>query len=151
LARRLVHFAVEQGIPPKHLEERLVLLRDTDLSEHGGVQFENLVTHIKDNNFRLFAERAQLHVISAGTHVQGTDPFQMFEQLVAAAPRNVDASHAFYLGFELSKALTALTLGKQYEQDQALDWGFLTTEERHHRLGKRRLRDDKTDPSAPTE
>jgi dihydropteroate synthase-like protein len=151
LARRLVHFAVEQGIPPKHLEERLVLLRDTDLSEHGAAQFENLVAHIKDNNYRLFSERTQLHAISAGIHVQGTDPFQMFEQLVAAAPRNVDASHAFYLGFELSKALTALTLGKQYEQDQALDWGFLTTEERHHRLSRSRLQEDNTDPSAATE
>ncbi len=46
----------------------------------------------------------------------------------------IDASHAFYLGFEFSKAATALTLGKQYEQDVALNWGFLTQTERSHRL-----------------
>jgi hypothetical protein len=46
----------------------------------------------------------------------------------------VDASHAFYLGFECAKALTALTLSKQYRQDEALDWGYLTRAEAHHRL-----------------
>ena len=31
--------------------------------------------------------------------------------------------------------------GKRYEQDEALNWGFLTQPERHHRL-KRGVRDD---------
>ena len=47
---------------------------------------------------------------------------------------NVDAGHAFYLGYEMAKASIALLLGKQYEQDEALRWGFLTKEEDHHRL-----------------
>ena len=38
--------------------------------------------------------------------------------------------YAFYLGYEMAKAVTALTLGKNYVQDQALRWGFLTVEER---------------------
>jgi hypothetical protein len=41
----------------------------------------------------------------------------------------LDASHSFYLGYEMCKAVTALTLGKQYQQDQPLSWGFLTQEE----------------------
>jgi hypothetical protein len=51
-----------------------------------------------------------------------------------------DPSHAFYLGFEMQKALTALTLGKEYRQDQPLRWGFLTREETSHvdKKGKRR-------------
>jgi hypothetical protein len=49
-------------------------------------------------------------------------------------PTNVDASHAFYLGFELAKAATALTLSKNYVQDESLDWGYLTQAERSHRL-----------------
>ena len=44
-----------------------------------------------------------------------------------------DPSHAFYLGYELMKAKTALTLSKAYRQDQALDWGFLTEPEVSHR------------------
>ena len=44
----------------------------------------------------------------------------------------LDASHAFYLGYELAKARTALTLGKDYRQDEALNWGFLTVAEDSH-------------------
>ena len=39
----------------------------------------------------------------------------------------------------VAKAVTALTLGKQYNQDQSLDWGHLTVEERIHR-GRREVR-----------
>jgi hypothetical protein len=42
----------------------------------------------------------------------------------------IDPSHAFYLGYELAKAVTALTLGKNYVQDQGLRWGFLTVPEK---------------------
>jgi hypothetical protein len=42
------------------------------------------------------------------------------------------------LGYEAAKAVTALTLGKQYRQDEALDWGFLTEPEVSHRLRKSR-------------
>jgi hypothetical protein len=34
----------------------------------------------------------------------------------------------------MAKAVTALTLGKDYRQDEALDWGFLSRDERRHRL-----------------
>ena len=40
----------------------------------------------------------------------------------------------FTLGYEMAKAATALTLGKDYRQDEALDWGFLTRAEKSHRL-----------------
>ncbi len=53
-----------------------------------------------------------------------SDPFALFDRMGID-----DASHAFYLGYELAKAKTALTLGKHYRQDQALDWGFLTEPE----------------------
>ena len=33
----------------------------------------------------------------------------------------------------MAKAVTALTLGKNYTQDQALRWGFLTVPETRHR------------------
>ena len=34
----------------------------------------------------------------------------------------------------MAKAMTAATLSKQYQQDQSLDWGYLTRPEKHHRL-----------------
>jgi hypothetical protein len=36
------------------------------------------------------------------------------------------------LGYEMAKAVTALTLDKDYRQDQALDWGHLTQPEIGH-------------------
>ena len=133
LARRLVHYAVHHRVLPKHLEPRLVTLRDPALHEFGATQLEQLAAQLKDPNYRLFAEDGRLHLMSAGLHLEDTDPFQLFARLLATQPKNLDASHAFYLGYELAKAVTALTLGKQYRQDEALDWGHLTVEEPGHR------------------
>ena len=55
------------------------------------------------------------------------DPFVLFERMGMT-----DAAHAFYLGYEMMKAKTALTLSKNYRQDRALDWGFLTEPEQSH-------------------
>jgi len=46
--------------------------------------------------------------------------------------------HAFYLGYELCKASTALALSKEYRQDEALDWGYLTVAENWHQLKRGR-------------
>jgi dihydropteroate synthase-like protein len=139
LARRLVHYAVTQRVPPKRVEPRLVTLRDAKLYPLEAQQLDKLAADIKDHNYRLFADAGKLHLIAAGLHLSDADPFLLFEKLLATQPTNVDAAHAFYLGFELSKALTALTLGKNYTQDEALDWGYLTQPERSHRvkLGRR--------------
>jgi len=85
--------------------------------------------------FRIFAERGKLHVLNRDMYLQGTDPFDLFAQLMKTTA--IDASHAFYLGYEFAKAVTALTLKKNYTQDQALRWGFLTIEETsHHSRGE---------------
>jgi dihydropteroate synthase len=141
LARRLVHYAVNHRVPPKHLEPRLVALRDAKVLEFGNEHFEQLASQIKDNNFRLFAERGEVHLIAKGLHLSDADPFLLFQRLMhpdpgsgRETPKNVDPSHAFYLGYEFAKALTALTLGKEYRQDEALDWGYLARPENRHRL-----------------
>lgn len=133
LARRLVFHAVRRRTLPKHIEPRLVMLRDPRLLEYGEDGLAALATQIKDRNYRVFAERGELHLINAEVHLRGTDPFELFQALLRSGATNLDASHAFYLGYELAKALTALTLGKQYTQDEALHWGFLTLPETSHR------------------
>jgi hypothetical protein len=106
-------------------------LRDVKLHEHGPDGLAELARQVKDRNFRLFAEDGRLHAINSEMHVASEDPFDLFD---AMASRSVSTpSHAFYLGYELAKAVTALTLGKNYTQDQALDWGFLTRPEQSHR------------------
>lgn len=135
LARRLVHHACQQRVLPKRLEPDLVLLRDPKLREHGEEVLRELTAAVKDRNFRLFAERGLLHVLNSQMFLQGTDPFTLFDQM--RKREEIDPSHAFYLGYEMAKAITALTLGKNYVQDQALRWGFLTAPERSHREASR--------------
>jgi dihydropteroate synthase-like protein len=127
LARRLVHHAVTQRVLPKHLEPDLLLLRDPRLREHGEATLAELARRVTDRNFRLFAEGGLIHVINGKMYLKGDDPFDLFEQMQAR--EEIDPSHAFYLGYEMAKAVTALTLGKNYIQDQALRWGFLTRPE----------------------
>ncbi len=140
LGRQLAHYAVSQHALPKHIEPRLVMLRDTRVNEHGPEALARLAAEIKDPNYRIFVDSGELHIISAGLHLHGTEPYELLDRLLKAAPRPLDASHAFYLGYELAKARTALTLSKDYRQDEALDWGFLTVAERrrkdHHREGE---------------
>ena len=134
LARRLVRYAIHHQVLPKHLEPGLVMLRDGKQYALDERELEELAAQVRDHNYRLFADDRQLHLVSSGLYLKDTDPFHLFDQLLAAEPRNLDASHAFYLGYELAKAKTAITLGKQYEQDEPLDWGLLTVNETCHRL-----------------
>lgn len=133
LARRLTFHSARQGVLPKHLDSRLVLLRDPRVSELGEAEMLDLAGRVKDPNFRVFAERGELHLFNRDGYWHGPDAFALFEQL---GP--LDPAHAFYLGYELAKATTALTLGKAYVQDEPLNWGFLTRAEEsaRHRLGE---------------
>lgn len=129
LARRLVRYAVATKNLPKRVEPGLVMLRDPKRFAYGAAALDQLSAEIRDDNYRLLVEGDAIHLLSAGVHLQGTDAFDLFEELLGLGRKNLDASHAFYLGYELAKAVTALTLGKDYRQDQALDWGFLTRAE----------------------
>jgi dihydropteroate synthase-like protein len=131
LARRLVYNSHHQRVLPKHLEPNLIMLRDPKLREHGPEFLKELAEHITDRNFRLFAERGLLHVLNDKMHLEGVDPFDLFARM--SEKETIDPSHAFYLGYEMAKAVTALTLGKNYVQDQSLNWGFLTRPEESHR------------------
>jgi dihydropteroate synthase len=129
LARALVHHAVRHRTLPKHVEPRLVTLRGGRPREHGDEMLNRLAAAIRDPNFRVFAERGKIHLVGAGLHLASRDPFGLYDELIAAGRDDIDSSHAFYLGYELAKAATALTLGKDYRQDQSLDWGHLTEPE----------------------
>jgi dihydropteroate synthase len=132
LARALAHHAVTNRTLPKHVEPRLVTLRSGKPQAHGQEVLDSLARAIRDPNFRIFAERGAIHLVGAGLHLESRDPFALFKQLEAAGRTDVDPSHAFYLGYEMAKAVTALTLDKDYRQDQALDWGHLTQPEIGH-------------------
>lgn len=128
LARRLVRHSVERHVLPKHVDSSMVMLRDPKLRELGDAELRQLAAQLTDPNFRIFAERGEIHIMNRDGYWHGHDAYELFDRVVAeTAP--IDNSHAFYLGYELSKAVTAMTLGKQYTQDEALRWGFLTVPE----------------------
>ena len=78
-----------------------------------------LQRRIRDPNWRIFAENGLIYALNNNSFLSGSDPFELFDRMKVADP-----SHAFYLGYELMKAKTALTLGKTYRQDQALRVGL---------------------------
>jgi dihydropteroate synthase-like protein len=143
-ARRLVHSAVSRGVPPKNLSAELVVLRDRKLSTFSNDTLDALADAIKDNNYRMFAQNDAIHIVSRQLHLSDDDPFRLFDRLLSESiSDNVDRGHAFYLGYEMAKATIALTLGKQYEQDRALNWGFLTKQEDLHRIARTSRHRDK--------
>jgi hypothetical protein len=137
VARRLVAHAVREHVLPKRLDPRLVMLRDPKLYEQGEAGLTELASGITDRNYRIFAECGELHVINSEMRLRGTDAFALLQEMMKRDPK-LDSAHAFYLGYELSKAVAALTLGKNYTQDQALRWGMLTREEKEAPLSQNR-------------
>jgi len=121
IARRLMHHAVARQTLPKGVDDRLVTLKDATVRAYPEVELRELQARVTDPNFRIFADREVITVFNDEIFVRGTDIHEIFAQL------GVDeATHAFYLGRELMKARLALTLGKNYRQEGALEWGYLT-------------------------
>lgn len=127
LARRLVRHAVENQTVPKHVNDSLVMLRDPKGPSLTNDTALDLAASVKDPNYRILVEAGEIHVINRDGHWQGRDAYELFDAFSADA--NLTPSHAFYLGYELSKAITALTLDKRYTQDESLRWGHLTVPE----------------------
>ena len=124
VARRLMHYSVNNGIVPKHIDDRLVTARDARILEYSESELRELQASITDPNFRIFTDRDVITVLNREKFVRGTDIQEIFAEL------GVDeATHAFYLGRELMKARLAITLGKTYRQEGALDWGYLTPDD----------------------
>jgi len=121
IARRLMHHAVRQKSLPKGVDDRLVTLKDPTILAYRETELRELQARVTDPNFRIFADRDVITVFNDELFVRGTDIQEIFARL------GVDeATHAFYLGRELMKAQLALTLGKNYRQEGALQWGYLT-------------------------
>ena len=121
VARRLMHYAVTQRAIPKGVDDRLVTLKDPEILAYPEDELRQLQRRIKDANFRIFTDRDTITVLNSELFVRGTDIQEIFSRLSVT-----EASHAFYLGRELMKAKTAITLGKTYRQEGALSWGYLT-------------------------
>jgi dihydropteroate synthase-like protein len=124
LAAQLMHFALERGTVPKHVDGRLLTVKDEDFRPYEEAELREQQAQVTDPNYRIFADADWIYVFNADRFVKGTDFNEIFDQL------GVDeATHAFYLGKELMKATIARALRKNYRQESPLDWGYMTFEE----------------------
>ena len=64
LARRLVHHAVIRRTLPKHIEPRLVMLRDAKVEPFGLQNLVELQRRIRDPNWRIFAENGLIYALN---------------------------------------------------------------------------------------
>lgn len=128
VARRLAHYAVTQQTLPKHVDNRLVTVKDPRVLEYAEADLRALQAQVTDPNFRIFADREAITVFNHELFVRDTDIQRIFDALGVDEP-----GHAFYLGKELQKAKLAMQLGKNYRQEGVLDWGYLTPAEDERR------------------
>jgi dihydropteroate synthase-like protein len=124
LAAKLMHFAQQEGTPPKHVDGRLLTIKDEEVRPYTEAELRELHASITDPNIRIFTDADSIYAFNAERFVKGTDINQIFDEL------GIDEhTHAFYLGKELMKAAIARGLGKNYRQESPLDWGYLTFDE----------------------
>ena len=139
VARQLMHYAITAHTIPKHVDDRLVTVKDPEVLEYSEVELHDLQRRITDPNFRIFTDRETITVLNRERFVRGTDIQEIFAQLDVT-----EATHAFYLGKELARAKLAITLGKTYRQEGSLSWGYLTppddVKSEHVRLTQRSAR-----------
>jgi len=121
IARRLMYHAVNQKALPKGVDDRLVTVKDPAVLAFTEEELRDLQRQVRDPNFRIFTDVDTITVFNSEKFVRGTDIHEIFAQLEVG-----EATHAFYLGRELGKAKLAITLGKTYRQEGALQWGYLT-------------------------
>ena len=125
IARRLMYYALNEGIPPKRLEDGLLTLKESRRRYHNSDELREVQAALTDPNVRIYIDGTQIYAFNDDLFLAGTDGETIFQELGIQG-----ASHAFYLGQELTKAELALQLGKNYTQDRPLRWGYLSSEDR---------------------
>jgi dihydropteroate synthase-like protein len=121
IAAELMHFAHARGTPPKHIDGRLLTVKDEEFRPFAEGELREQHAQVTDRNYRIFVDADWIYVFNADRFVKGTDFNEIFDQLGVE-----EATHAFYLGKELMKATIARALRKNYRQESPLDWGYMT-------------------------
>jgi dihydropteroate synthase-like protein len=121
LARKLMYYAHQNRILPKHLSDALITVKDPPFEYFSEDELRSMQSKIRDRHFRIFTDRDFVYAFNNRLFLKDTDIQSIFEQMGVE-----DVSHAFYLGRELQKALLAVRLGKKYTQEEDLSWGYLS-------------------------
>ena len=122
LARRIMHAARADNVPPRHIDEGLIALHERKPFPHSAEELRELAAAVRDRNYRIYTSEQGIHAFNKDRFLSALDPYDFFPDLDV----DDDAAHAFYLGLELARAQIAWQLGKRYQQDQELGWGCAT-------------------------
>src|SRR5215218_3216551 len=79
LAAQLMHFAHARGTPPKHIDGRLLTVKDEDFRPYAEAELRELQAQVTDPNFRIFADADWIYVFNADRFVRGTDFNEIFD------------------------------------------------------------------------
>lgn len=119
-ARRMMHYAVDNRVLPVNLTDDLLTVKDAVRPEFDDEELAAIHAQVRDRNFRIFVSRGEVVVFNRDVFFRGTDAQALFEGMGIEDP-----GHAYYIGRELERAVTAARLGKRYVQDNPLRYGYL--------------------------
>jgi dihydropteroate synthase-like protein len=120
LARRLMHYASENHIPPKRINDSLITIKDPPFETYNEAELRMIQKEIEDKNYRIFTDDKQIYLFNSEKFFSGSNPQEIFDNISIK-----DVKHAFYLGKELERAALAIRLGKKYVQEKDLRWGYM--------------------------
>src|SRR5215204_368608 len=81
LAAKLMHFAQQEGTPPKHVDGRLLTIKDEEVRPYTEAELRELHASITDPNIRIFTDADWIYAFNAERFVKGTDINQIFDEL----------------------------------------------------------------------
>jgi dihydropteroate synthase len=133
IARRVMFAAEADARLPRGYSMGLNGLHDRKPFSYTSPEIAEIAAQIKDPSFRIMVSDQGVHVFNRDGLQVDVDPFKFYAGLRV----DNDASHAFYLGVELARAQIAFQLGKRYVQDEALNWGINTTQNKDAKVAHR--------------
>lgn len=119
-ARRMMFAARKDSSLPKGLDGSLLGMHARKPFPYSEAEVNAFYRDVKDPSYRIQVSEAGIHVYNRDGINTNPNPFELFPKLDLLQE---DAPHAFYMGVELGKAQIAWQLGKNYMQDEELDWG----------------------------
>jgi dihydropteroate synthase-like protein len=133
IARRVMFAAQADARLPRGYSTGLNGLHDRKPFSYTAPEIAEMAAQIKDPSFRIMVSEEGVHVFNRDGLQVDVDPFNFYKGLGVEN----DASHAFYLGVELARAQIAHQLGKRYVQDEELNWGINTTQNKGAKVAHR--------------
>jgi len=125
-ARKIMHFSKKNQRLPFRVSNDLLCISERKPKRKSKEEVEEIKSMVKDSNYRIILSDEGINIFNKEISAKGKDPYDFYDEIDVMG----DTSHAFYLGVELARAQIAYQLGKNYDQDNQLEWGIAVEEEK---------------------